>query len=758
MLRRCLCCVFIYFYIFLSFANAELKLIEPAKDVRYFEKDDQKRKLFYEERSKLVNSVLEEIKSLKQNKKNNELLEEAKILLQTLPLMWQKIETELTTHEAGVITDVSISDLSHPPYSIEIFKKFLDEGFQIKCEIDSLNEKIEYDQDELDRLDMALEQVYNDYLVYLHQSPDHPKTYLCFAEVLAFQARWALAKLNCMFDNDTRMMLQDLEKKWNNLFKHISKFIVVTNKDYKDADKKYVSLQSKYKEQQLKDINFKQKLEKNIAFVDINLIKASKNIKKMTKDVSSDKVSYLKVKKENSQTVLLILSEKDYISRLNLNNADIWRQWIKYYIAENKKGLLKVADNIENLLKNYRDKLSYIDTRLIYINQRHVFVESDLALHQKHLKKSSYYLSRLISEERDLLKHLDELQKLLQKEKINIKKFIYNSDPLIFICHTKAGTFEKLLVDLQNLYQQSHQTITTVLYYPLWNFGNTAFNLFILFKMLCTFIIGLFILKIIRRKLENFLINKIKVSHGSVNSISTLSYYILLCILILITLSSAGIDLSQIAIVFGALSVGIGFGMQTIANNFISGLLLLTERSIKIGDLVQLEDGTLGDVKKINIRSTVVRTYDGLEIIVPNSEFISKRISTWTYDDDWRRIRIPFGVAYGSDPEKIKHLAINCARQVNFTEEDKQHPIKVRFLGFGDNSLDFELTVWIRQRKVRKAMTGIKSEYYYALYQGLSEANIEIPFPQRDYHLRSIDKNCLSNIYKFIRFKDNKIE
>ena len=276
--------------------------------------------------------------------------------------------------------------------------------------------------------------------------------------------------------------------------------------------------------------------------------------------------------------------------------------------------------------------------------------------------------------------------------------------------------------------------------------------------MLCTFVIGLFILKIIRRKLENFLINKIKVSHGSVNSISTLSYYILLCILILITLSSAGIDLSQIAIVFGALSVGIGFGMQTIANNFISGLLLLTERSIKIGDLVQLEDGTLGDVKKINIRSTVVRTYDGLEIIVPNSEFISKRISTWTYDDDWRRIRIPFGVAYGSDPEKIKHLAINCARQVNFTEEDKQHPIKVRFLGFGDNSLDFELTVWIRQRKVRKAMTGIKSEYYYALYQGLSEANIEIPFPQRDYHLRSIDKNCLSNIYKFIRFKDNKIE
>ena len=353
MLRRCLCCVFIYFYIFLSFANAELKLIEPAKDVRYFEKDDQKRKLFYAERSKLVNSVLDEIKSLKQNKKNNELLEEAKILLQTLPLMWQKIKTELTTHEAGVITDVSISDLSHPPYSIEIFKKFLDEGFQIKCEIDSLNEKIEYDQDELDRLDMALEQVYNDYLVHLHQSPDHPKTYLCFAEVLAFQARWALAKLNCMFDNDTHMMLQDLEKKWNNLFKHISKFIVVTNKDYKDADKKYVSLQSKYKEQQLKDINFKQKLEKNIAFVDINLIKASKNLKKMTKDVSSDKVSYLKVKKKNAQTVLLILSEKDHISRLDLNNADIWRQWIKYCITKNKKGLLDVANSIDDLLKNY---------------------------------------------------------------------------------------------------------------------------------------------------------------------------------------------------------------------------------------------------------------------------------------------------------------------------------------------------------------------------------------------------------------------
>ena len=287
--------------------------------------------------------------------------------------------------------------------------------------------------------------------------------------------------------------------------------------------------------------------------------------------------------------------------------------------------------------------------------------------------------------------------------------------------------------------------VKSILYYPLWTDDGTVFTLFSLFKVLLIFFIGLIVLKFIRRRVEKLLIEEFKILPGAVNSVATLFYYLLLALLMLIALSSAGVNLSQVAIIFGALSVGIGFGLQTIANNFVSGVVLLTERSIKVRDLVQLEDGTLGNVKKINIRSTIVSTFDGLDIIVPNSEFISKKISTWTYGDDWRRIRIPFGVAYGTDPDQVRAVVSHCARAVALTEEDKSHPLVVFFTGFGESSLDFEIAVWIRQSKIKMAITGIKSDYYYALYKALKEADIEIPFPQMDLHLKSLSPDIKKN-------------
>jgi small-conductance mechanosensitive channel len=115
--------------------------------------------------------------------------------------------------------------------------------------------------------------------------------------------------------------------------------------------------------------------------------------------------------------------------------------------------------------------------------------------------------------------------------------------------------------------------------------------------------------------------------------------------------------MKQVTLVFGALGVGIGFGLQTVANNFVSGIILLAEHSIQAGDIVELENGTMGEVVKINIRSTVIRTYDGLDIIVPNSDLVSGKVTSWTYEDDWRRLKIPFGIAYGSDPQQAAQIA-----------------------------------------------------------------------------------------------------
>jgi len=226
-----------------------------------------------------------------------------------------------------------------------------------------------------------------------------------------------------------------------------------------------------------------------------------------------------------------------------------------------------------------------------------------------------------------------------------------------------------------------------------------------------------------------------------------------LVILFIVALSTIGINLTQIGFLLGALGIGIGFGLQSIFSNFISGIILLLEGSLKIGDLVELEDGTLGIVKNIAMRSTIIRTFDGNDIIVPNSEFITKRISTWTYKDDWRRIHIPFGVAYGSDPERVKEVVLKAAKGVSFTQENSEHKTEVRFVEFGENSLNFDLVVWIRQAQAKKALMGIKSEYYYAIYKALTKAGIQIPFPQRDIHFKSLNPQILEALKEFLNQK-----
>jgi len=171
----------------------------------------------------------------------------------------------------------------------------------------------------------------------------------------------------------------------------------------------------------------------------------------------------------------------------------------------------------------------------------------------------------------------------------------------------------------------------------------------------------------------------------------------------------------------------------------------MTERTITVGDIIELQDGLVGEVEKISIRSTIVRTYDGLDIIVPNSDFTSNRVTSWTYGNDWRRLRIPFGVSYGSNPDEVARVATEAARNVSFTIEDDRHPIQVWFQGFGESSLDFTLLAWCRLTALMPK-SGLISDYYFELFHKFKEAGIEIPFPQTDLHLRSISPKIMESI------------
>ena len=206
----------------------------------------------------------------------------------------------------------------------------------------------------------------------------------------------------------------------------------------------------------------------------------------------------------------------------------------------------------------------------------------------------------------------------------------------------------------------------------------------------------------------------------------------LLTVAVIFGLSSIGVDLTVLALFTGALGVGIGFGLQTVISSFISGIIILFEKSLRVGDYVELASGVTGTVKEINIRSTLIATNDNIDIVVPNEEFIKGQLINWTMRDTLRRRRIPFGVAYGTDKKLVRKAALEAADKVIYSQSFPEPDVWL--VGFGDSSLDFELVVWVREAAVKQP-NRVDAAFFWALHTALEEHNIEIPFPQRDLHI-----------------------
>lgn len=228
------------------------------------------------------------------------------------------------------------------------------------------------------------------------------------------------------------------------------------------------------------------------------------------------------------------------------------------------------------------------------------------------------------------------------------------------------------------------------------------------------------------------------VDPASVYTMTRIVRYVLLVVGFLIALEVAGIPVSKFAVFASAVGVGLGFGLQAIFNNFISGLILLFDRSIKIGDFVELESGVHGVVRDIKIRATRISTNDNLNILVPNSEFVSGRVVNWTLLEASRRMRIPFGIAYGTDKELVKKAALEAACEVPFTlaHEGPRGP-QVWLVEFGESRLEFQLIVWVNAEATKRPST-VKAAYNWALHSALQRHGIGIPYPQRDLHVRSV--------------------
>jgi small-conductance mechanosensitive channel len=240
--------------------------------------------------------------------------------------------------------------------------------------------------------------------------------------------------------------------------------------------------------------------------------------------------------------------------------------------------------------------------------------------------------------------------------------------------------------------------------------------------------------------------------------VEKLASYALVLFGVIAGLSALGLNLASIAVFAGGLGIGVGLGLQGVVKEFVSGLVLIFDRVLNIGDYVELDTGTRGVVQEIGPRATRVRNNDNIDILIPNSHLIENAVTNWTLKGDTRRIHIPFGVAYGADKEKVREAVLAAARAVPFTTPDTEtRKSQVWLVGFGESSLNFELLVWPTLDAVKRPRA-MEAAYTWAIDDALRHAGIEIPFPQRDVRVRALFGEEGENALSALRLDTRRVD
>ncbi len=319
--------------------------------------------------------------------------------------------------------------------------------------------------------------------------------------------------------------------------------------------------------------------------------------------------------------------------------------------------------------------------------------------------------------------------RFIRKRNLNKKKAVRNVTRVIrglIIFLVFIGSMRILGVRLSNFFDFAGE----VLRFKLFTIGDTDVSLLTIIVMAVVVYASTKLAKLVRNYFNKTVFPRFKIEPGLQFSLSKLIGYIIIVIGILIALQGMGIRLSALTVFAGVLGVGIGFGMQSITANFVSGIAILFERPIKEGDMVRI--GTMvGTVRKINLRATIIRTINNEHLVVPNSQFINSTVENMSHSDLKLRLEVEVGVAYGTDPYLVREALLEAARS---TENVLRVPEPdVLFTAFGNSSLDFVLRVWIADPVMRLQ---VNSSLHYAIVEQFKQRNITIPFPQRDVYVK----------------------
>jgi len=273
--------------------------------------------------------------------------------------------------------------------------------------------------------------------------------------------------------------------------------------------------------------------------------------------------------------------------------------------------------------------------------------------------------------------------------------------------------------------------------YPVITYGGKAITLLNIINFLTVFIVGFAFGSFYKKRIleKNHYFQKLNVSSRTL--VANMGYYLIITLTVLVALNMLGLDLTSLTIVAGALSIGVGFGLQNIVSNFISGIILIFEKSIRVGDYIEVSNEFRGKVTDIRMRSVSLLTNDGVEVIIPNQSFIQNNVINWTLSDDTRRLHVPFSVAYGTDVEAVKKAVLEALEKstINFVRNDPDKPAAIWMTTMNSSGVDFELLVWIFGQSTVAPSTA-KSDFLILIYNALNTTGITIPFPQLDLHIK----------------------
>ena len=300
----------------------------------------------------------------------------------------------------------------------------------------------------------------------------------------------------------------------------------------------------------------------------------------------------------------------------------------------------------------------------------------------------------------------------------------------------KAGNVALALSNVEesaeSLYDYTYNKLTESLFV----FNERNISIIDIIKVILVLIFGFMLAAFYKRKIMNLAVKE-KLSTSSAKMISSFGYYLIAFITLLVALKSIGLDFSNLGLIAGALSIGIGFGLQNLVSNLAAGIILMFERTIRLGDYIEISDTIRGTVSDMKMRSTTITTNDNIDVIIPNSSFIQNNVINWTLENDIRRIHIPFSVAYGTPNEKVEEVILEELKlsNLNYVTKPAKYSTVVWMTAMASSSVDYELVVWVRGQSTLKP-SGTKSDFLKFIYAALNKHHIQIPFPQLDLHVK----------------------